>query len=222
VSQSIVGRMVLKDLYLNRFAMAGALLLGAGTLALAPFGRIQFYVGSVSFIVVLILLNIMTVIFTVTHERKEKVNLFILSLPISTTQYTLAKIVSSLIAFFVPYLVIVGSSIALLTSTGLPDGLIPYAFTVYAYVLIYFSFFLGTSLLTDSAVWTTLVIVFGNLGFSFLMPYVGGLPAVRDFARTETIVWAPEIVTLIAAELGIALVALAVFFTFTLRKKDFI
>jgi ABC-type transport system involved in multi-copper enzyme maturation permease subunit len=59
----------------------------------------MFYVAATAFICVLVVLNIFLVMATVVHERKEKVALFVLSLPVSTGQYTVGKIAGSAIAF---------------------------------------------------------------------------------------------------------------------------
>ena len=51
----------------------------------------------------IVALGVFIAIYGIMTERKEKVALFVLSLPISTTQYTAAKVVSSLIAFLGPW-----------------------------------------------------------------------------------------------------------------------
>ena len=53
-----------------------------------PLGASPAYVGGVSLICALIVLNIFLVMGGVVQERKDKVLLFILSLPVSTMQYT--------------------------------------------------------------------------------------------------------------------------------------
>ena len=53
-------------------------------------------------IVALILLNIMLVMWSLINERKEKIRVFLLSMPVSTTQYNVAKLLSSMIAYLVP------------------------------------------------------------------------------------------------------------------------
>ena len=49
-----------------------------------PLGTVTAYVGCVSLICVLVILNIFLVMTAVVQERKDKVQLFILSLPVST------------------------------------------------------------------------------------------------------------------------------------------
>ena len=64
-----------------------------------PLGTVTAYVGFVSLICAIVILNIFLVMTAVVQERKDKVHLFILSLPVSTTQYAAAKMSSNAIAF---------------------------------------------------------------------------------------------------------------------------
>jgi ABC-type transport system involved in multi-copper enzyme maturation permease subunit len=222
VSQSIVGRLILKDLYLSRWVIAGAFALGILTLGIAPLSEILYFVSSVSFIVTLILLNVFVVMFSVGQERKDKVILFVLSLPVSTGQYAAAKLAAALIAFLVPFVFMLAGSAAVVLMTDLPNGSLPVTFAIGAYVLLYFCVFLGVTLNTASAVWATLVIVFGNVGVSFLIPAVNTFATVRQYGRTETLVWSGDMLTVIGVELALSVAALVAFFVITLRKKDFI
>lgn len=222
MTQSIVGRLIMKDLYLSRWVIAGAFALGVITLGIAPLSEMLHFVSTVSFIVTLILLNIFVVMFSVGQERKDKVILFVLSLPVSTGQYAAAKLVAALIAFLVPFAFMLAGSAAVVLTTDLPNGSLPVTFAIGAYVLLYFCVFLGVTLNTASAVWATLVIIFGNVGVSFLIPAVNAFATVREFGRTETLVWSADVLTVIGVEVALSVAALATFFVVTLRKKDFI
>jgi hypothetical protein len=222
VSQSIVRHLVLKDLYLARWLILGSLVLAAATLALTPLGQVLYYVGSVSFLCVLILLNVFVVTLIVAQEKKEKVLLFALSLPISTTQYTLAKMTSSLIAFFVP-LVLMGLGAVIVTDlTILPNGMIPVTLLVMAYIAVYFCVFLGVALVADSGFWNTIVIITGNITINFFIAFVFQLPSVNRNSGGETAIWTPDLVAIFVIELTVCVLALGLSMFFTLRKKDFI
>ncbi len=222
MSRSIVRQLVWKDLYLARWLILGSLTLAATTLALTPFGLVLFYVGSVSFMCVLIVLNIFVVTVTVAQEKKEKVLLFALSLPISTTEYTLAKMTSSLIAFFVP-LVLMGLGAVIVTDlTIIPNGMIPLTLLVMAWVAFYFCVFLGVALATDSGFWNTIVIIIGNVSINFFVAFAFQLPSVSRNSSGETAVWTSDIVAILGIELALCILALGLGMFFTLRKKDFI
>ena len=102
MSRSIVWQLIAKDLRLAWPLVAGSFLLGVLSLAVMPWSGIAFFVGGSVFVVTLVLLNIMLVMSTLIGERKEKIRVFLLSMPVSTTQYSVAKLLSSLLAYVVP------------------------------------------------------------------------------------------------------------------------
>jgi ABC-2 type transport system permease protein len=224
MSRSIVTRLVLKDFYLQWPLLGGALLLGFTMLAIAMFGGgpITFYVGSVSFLCVLILLNVFLVGATVAQEKKDKVMLFVLSLPISTTQYALSKMLSSLLAFLIPFGLLGAAAVLVLSHTGVPHGLIPLTLAVMMFVCMYFCIFLSVALAGDSAFWNTMVMIGGNILINFLIAWLLSRPAVALAAKGPVIVWSPEILASLAVEIVGSLLALAAALLVILRKKDFL
>ena len=218
---SIVRHLVLKDLYLVRWMIAGSIAAGLIALAMMPLGRVSAYVGGVSLICVLIILNIFLVM-GVVQERKDKVLLFALSLPISTTQYTVAKVLANVIAFTVPWLVLTAGNVALIHLTEIPNGILPFWLTVLAYLLAYYFLLLAVSLVTDSTGWHTTAIIVGNVSVNFLIPFLLRRPSVTAHAEGPAAVWTGDLLAIIAIEVlaGIASLALAVYFHS--RRRDFI
>ena len=224
MSRSIVMRLVLKDFYLQWPLLAGSLLLGFAMLALALFGGgpITFYVGSVSFLCVLILLNVLLVGGTVAQEKKDRVILFVLSLPVSTTQYAVAKLVSSLLTFLIPFCLLGAAALLVIALTPIPHGLIPLTTAVMMYVCLYFCIFLGVALTADSALLNTIVIILGNVLINFLIAWLLNRPSVALAAKGPVAIWSPEILTSLAVEILGSLLALAAALLIILRKKDFL
>jgi ABC-2 type transport system permease protein len=224
MSRSIVMRLVLKDFYLQWPLLAGSLILGFALLALALFGGgpITFYVGSVSFLCVLVLLNVLLVGSTVAQEKKDRVMLFVLSLPVSTTQYAVAKLVSSLLAFLIPFCLLGGAALLVIALTPIPHGLIPLTMAVMMYVCLYFCIFLAVALSADSALLNTLVMILGNLLISFLIAWLLNHPSVAQAAKGPVAIWPAEILTSLTVEILGSLVALATALLIILRKKDFL
>lgn len=87
----IVRRLVVRDLYLMRWVVLASLVSGAAAVAILPIGGASAYVGGVSLICVLVILNIFLVMTGIVQEKKDKVLLFTLSLPLSPAQYTIAR-----------------------------------------------------------------------------------------------------------------------------------
>ena len=224
MSRSIVMRLALKDFYLQWPLIAGSLLLGFAMLGIALFGRgpITFYVGSVSFICVLILLNVLLVGATVAQEKKDKVMLFVLSLPVSTTQYALTKLVSSLLAFLIPFCLLGAAAILVIALTPIPHGLIALTMAVMMYVCLYFCIFLAVALAADSALLNTIVIICGNVLLNFLIAWLRSRPSVALAAKGPVAVWPPAILATLTVEILGSLLALATAIVMILRKKDFL
>jgi ABC-2 type transport system permease protein len=224
MNRSIVMRLVVKDFYLQWPILAGSLLLGFAMLGLALFGGgpVTFYVGSVSFICVLILLNILLVGSTVAQEKKDRVMLFVLSLPVSTTQYAVTKLVSSLLAFLVPFCLLGGAALLVIALTPIPHGLIPLTTAVMMYVCLYFCIFLAVALAADSALWNTIVIICGNVLLNFLIAWLLNRPSIALAVKGPLAIWSPEILASLAVEIAGSLLALTAALLIILRKKDFL
>src|SRR5690349_15036344 len=112
MTASVIRRLILKDLYLVRWTAIGSLAAGLTSVAIMPLGAVSAYVGGVSLICVLVILNIVLVMSSVVQERKDKVLIFVMSLPISTAQYTLAKVVANTIVFGACWLLLSAAAVA--------------------------------------------------------------------------------------------------------------
>jgi ABC-type transport system involved in multi-copper enzyme maturation permease subunit len=195
---------------------------GVLSVALMPWSMVAFYVGITSFMVVLIVLNVALVMSSVIGERKEKMALFVLSLPISTAQYTVSKVVSSLIAFLVPWAFLSAGCLVLFHVTPIPDGMIPVSVALMVYMILYFCVLLAVALHTDSALWTGVVIVAGNVGINFVIQILLRLPSFQANGQGETAVWTADIVAFIALQLVLSVAAIAIALFIHSRKRDFV
>jgi ABC-type multidrug transport system permease subunit len=222
VSRSIVWQLAVKDLRLAWPMVAGSLVLGVLSFAVSPWSALTFFVGGSALVISLILLNIMVVSASLIAERKEKIRVFMLSMPVSTTQYSVAKLLSSLIAYLVPAALLTLGSVILLLATPLPNGFIPLFVATSVHCLLYFCVFLAFALVTDSQGWITTVIVCGNVSVSFVIPGLINLSSIQPSLGTETVVWSADIVAFIAIELVLAVAALAISFIINSRKTEFV
>jgi hypothetical protein len=213
---------VVKDLRVAWPLAVGALVLGVLSLALSPWSSIAFFVGGSVLIVALVLLNVMLVSLSIVSERKEKVRLFMLSMPVSTTQYNVSKLLSSLIAYVVPAALLTLGGVGLLLATPLPDGFIPLFVATSVHCFLYFCVFLAVALVTDSQGWITTVIVCGNVSLSFVIPGLINLTSLSGTLAAETLVWGGDVVAFIAIELVLAAAALAISFVVNSKKTEFV
>jgi len=222
MSASILKHVLLKDLHFTRHLIIGSIALGLGCLALSTGGPIAFYVGTVSLLCVLIILNIFLVLAGVVNERKERTQLFMLSLPISTSQYMRWKLLFSFLAFFVPWLILAVAAVVVIDVSAIPNGFIPFAVIVLAYLLFYNVLLLSVTLAKDSLAWNTTVIIFGNISINFVIAFLMAMPAVSHSLWGPEAVWNTQEIAILAVEVGLSLVALGLGFLFASRKRDFI
>jgi ABC-2 type transport system permease protein len=213
MTSSIVRSLIRKDLYLMRGAMIAAILSGLFALALMPISRMMSYVSAVILICVLIVLNIFLVMYGVAQERKDKTLLFILSLPVSAMDYTMAKVTATSIAFGVPWLFLTAATAITIIVSPIPDGVLPYWITLLGYLLAYFCALLGVALLKDSAGWHAAAITLGNISVNFLIPILLSRPSVSAHAGGPVAVWSADLVVILVVELlaGLAVLGYGIF-----------
>jgi hypothetical protein len=222
MSTSVVRQLILKDLYLTRWMMISAVVAGLGAVALMPISEVSGYVASVSLICTIVILNIFLVMGAIAQERKDKVQLFFLSLPVSTTEYTIAKVVANSIAFVVPWAILLGVTLAVIDVTRIPNGVMPFWVAVLVYLLAYYFVLLSVALVSDSTGWHAATITVGNISVNFLIPFLLALPSVANHRTGLVAVWTSDLVGIIVLELVVGLVALGVSINRRSRASDFV
>ena len=219
---SIVRSLIRKDLYLVRGAILGSIAAGSLALALMPISRALSYVSAVLLICVLIILNIYLVMYVVAQERRDKTLLFILSLPVSAMEYTVAKVMATGIAFGVPWLFLTAATLITIVVSPIPDGVLPYWTTLLVYLLAYYCALLGVALVKDSAGWHATAITIGNVSVNFLIPFLLTRPSVTAYADGPVVVWSADLVVLLVVELlaGLAILGFGIYAH--ARRSDFV
>ncbi len=218
----IVRQLILKDLYLVRWMILSAVASGLVAIGLMPLGTVTGYVGFVSLICVIAILNIFLVMHGVVQERKEKVHLFVLSLPVSTTQYAAAKMLSNAIAFVGPWCVLTAAVTLVIDVTALPNGSLPFLLTVLVYLLMYYCVLLAVAMISDSAGWHASVITIGNVSVNFLIPFLLALPSVSAHRTDAVAVWTGDIAAILAIQVVVAAAALWIAVRVGSRRPDFV
>jgi hypothetical protein len=206
---SAVARLIRKDLHLWRPLVVGALAAGGASIAIMPLTPVASYVGGVAFVCVLVILNIVLVMNGVVQERKDKVHVFILSLPVSTTQYTTAKVVANALAFTVPWALLTAAAITTIVVSAMPDGLLPFWTVLLGYLLAYYFILLAVGLTTDSSGWHAIAITIGNVSINLLIPLLLNLPSIAAQTSSPRAVWTADVVGMFVGEVLVGAGALA-------------
>jgi hypothetical protein len=226
MNASIVIRLITKDWYLQRVAIA--LLLGgailAGVLAALP-RQVGFSVGFSLTIAVLIAVTFYLPLTTVIGERTSKTLPFTMSLPISPAEYTISKILANLLLYLVPWTVAALSFALILRGGGSAQAVpIPAGFVdvLLGGFLVVFMLVLGFAIIFESMGWTISLIValmflLGNVGTQI----IPRIPSAGDFVvaighRGSEYLWT------IGGEFAVIVLLMAVTFFVQSRKRDFL
>ena len=110
---SVVRTLILSDWKRHRTVLAAFIVGGGLALALLQIGgELPTILGATWFFMALIVLGCMLPPFNVVNERKKQILPFLMSLPISITQYTTAKLLSTVGMFLVPWVTLVVGAVS--------------------------------------------------------------------------------------------------------------
>lgn len=220
MNNSIVSRLVAKDLYLYRWFIVGSTVAGLASLLVSGLHGLT---GLIMFMTTIVALGVFIAMYGILVERKEKTLLFVLSLPVTPLQYWAAKVLAALIAFLLPVIVLAAVALAYnLAFDPPPNGEIPVTVAMLGLFLANFCFLVALLLITGMEVWAVAGILLTNLSIPIFMNLVHGLPGVAEHVQGPVAVWSPAILIILSAEAVVALLALAIAFTVQSRRTDFI
>jgi ABC-2 type transport system permease protein len=222
MNRSLVMQLIRKDLYLSR----ATLVLGglAGVLAVAILylrNEVAGFVGLSSAIIVLVLVSIFMPMNTMVNERKKQNVAFVMSLPISPMEYTLAKITANLSGFLVVWVAVVAAVIG--TFAGTPfAGVIPLALIIALLPFVAFSIMLGVAIVVDSEFWSIVTMSVFNISYTFTWYFLMRIPGIRENLPSPVPVWSDAVQWLIASEIAVIVLAFGLTIYFQSKKRSFV
>lgn len=240
----VVKQLILKDWYFNRFILV-SLTLG-GLIALVVSGFADGFIRIIAAVMFMAAASIVIFMpsWMVMGERREQTLPFIMSLPISIKDYTTAKIGATLflalglcLALFVAYVVFatvlepsLAGSVSSTITTDDPGiaqwarsaGSIPSTVVVFGMLVVMFCVNLGVALVTESEKPAMFVTIVFNICFWFFWSFFRTASFVLPDLASPKIVWRPEILWILAAEIAAIPLVLAATFYLQSRKTDFI
>lgn len=224
MSAAIVQRLVAKDWYLLRKPILGYVAGAAiAVLMLATGGAAAVNAGSLLIITLLIAMGMHVVMATVVGERTEHTLPFVMSLPITIAQYTLAKIVANVSLFLSAWVLIAaGACAVVLFRTGFPHGAIVLSTITLLDILASYFVVLAVALITESLGWTIAAVVLGNVFLNVLMYSLSNVPSIKATYEASNVVWPQASIAVVGGELAVILLALIVTFAVQVRKTNFL
>jgi len=207
----IIRLLMIKDWQLFQKQLAAYLL--AGIVALGFLGMAKpwaFYIGSLLLIIILVAIACFAISTPLLNERKEQTLAFVMSLPVSPLDFTVAKLAGNLLTFSVPFVVMALFTAIIVFSTPLPDGLIVLAALIFGHVLVAYCIALMVAMQVESEGWNMFVMIGSMVLINPFIMAIGQMESVQTVVRGNAVVWHAPVLAILAAQLLIGFVCLAI------------
>lgn len=218
-------RMILKDWQLHHRIIILSLLAGIIALAVLQIGgQTPIVIGAVCFFMSIMFCASLLPMSNIVNERKKQTLPFLMSLPISSSRYGVAKLLSTLGMFMVPWLMLVSAALCMILGRHvLPNGAIPMTLILANLPFIGFSLISGTALVAESEGWGQAAVAVINSSY-WLAWYllISQVPSITRNWAGPVPVWSPAVVKILIAEFGSILLILGLTLYVQSRKRDFI
>jgi ABC-2 type transport system permease protein len=224
MNRSVVGALILKDWRLQRNPLLVSGVAGVLSLGMFYFKReVPAVLGAVWFFVAMIVLACILPVTNVISERKNHHLAFMMSLPLSASQYTMSKVVSTFGLFLLLWLTLVASALLLIVIGGvIPHGMIPLTLVLSGMVLAGFCLIAAAAIVGESEGWSSLATIVCNSSYGVGNYLIMRIPAVQHEMGSPVAVWSPFMLTFLGAEFAFIALTLGVTFFAQSRKRDFV
>jgi len=224
MSSSVIWALVLKDWRLHRTLIA--LSIACGAIALAIFqvkSEIAFLLGAVWFFIALIVLGSVLPGSNVINERKKQNLAFLMSLPVSATQYAMAKLVSTLGLFLIPWTtLVIAASTLILSRPETPNGIIPVMLILFGLPLVGFCIIAGAALIGETEGWNMAATLVCNSWYGIGWYLIIRNPAINGNLKSPVPVWNSPVLTILGGEVAAIVLMLGITICVQSRKRDFV
>ena len=219
----VTRKLIAKELYVNRWFLVGAAIPAALSAGACAFGETAFNVGALTWLTTVIAFGVMIALYGVMNERKEHSLQFVLSLPLSISEYVRAKLFGLLLCYAVVWVIASGSAIAMvLGAPAVPDGLLPYTILLCVFMLANFAVVLCAALHARSESMTTAAIIVTNMAVSVFMFTVGAMQGLKTYMFGLTPVWNDTFFNVLIVELIVLAIAVTLPLATAARRRDFL
>jgi ABC-type transport system involved in multi-copper enzyme maturation permease subunit len=224
MNMTIVNQLIQKDWEMNKGPLMGYMILGAIALWLFIIeSYAAFMTGLIMLISVVIIIAIHMVISTVVNERKNQTLTFIMSLPVSFKEYTLAKVLSNWIvvgtAWLILYLSFMG---VILLLDNVPDGFVPYGTMTMLYLLCIYAVLIATAMIAENEIVTVVVMTIANISISIFMMAVASNDSIGPFIEGSEPVWNGPTLAIMGAQFSVIILSVVLTFYFQSKKRNYL
>jgi ABC-type Na+ efflux pump permease subunit len=221
----VVGHLIRKDWRQN---MPVLIISGVGgVIALAILqigGTTPFVIGAAFYFISMMICASILPQTNIVNERKKQTLPFLISLPISTVQYGMAKLASTVGMFLILWLGLVGAALWLIAVRhALPGGAMPYTVILAILPFIGFCLITATALVAETEAWAAGATGVVNSSY-WLVWYVmsTNFPELTRDWMSRTAVWNSTVFGILGVEGALIVLILGVTLYIQSRKRDFV
>jgi hypothetical protein len=221
---SIIAQLVWKDWRLQRLQISITIVWGAAALTIVAWGsQNALVVGGILFFIPLILMAHILPLAGIGNERKKQNLAFLMSLPISSIQYTTSKLISGLVMFVIPWVTLVSAAVLLVEIRGVvPRGGIPVLLILALMPFLGFCLITGAALVGETEAWGIAANVFCSSSYGLAWYFLTQIPSLTVPAEGPVPVWNSTALSILAGEVVVSLLLLSVTYFLQSRKRDFV
>jgi ABC-2 type transport system permease protein len=217
-------KLIAREFYMHRWMTGGSVVAGlAGLAVVARGGHMSFNIGFLVWLTTIVAFGAIVAMHGIATERKERVQNWVLSLPLSHGDYVRIKVLALLLCYLVPWLLLSGAAIGLVSAQQhLPDGLLPSLVLLSVFMLANYSLVLSSALHVSSDGPMTLVIIVHNIGITLFIFLIAAIGDISSHMQGPVAVWNSAFWTVLAVELAVLLLLLILPWLVAARRRDFV
>lgn len=224
MNSQMVTVLILKDLFLSRRMLFAYLLAGLASagIAVLPNETLAF-VGFLLVVTTSIGMGMHMIGELIIEERKTNTLAFVMSLPVSATEYSTAKIVVALMAFLIPWsAMLVGFVFLIALLPWAKDGVLGPTVIIFFELFAAFALQLITAIISESIGWTIAVMVAGNVFLNLFLIKFFSNPEIAQAMKTDVYMWTPVMTQVLSVEIVVIVLSVVVALAIQSRKRSFI
>ncbi|HMO14669.1 MAG TPA: hypothetical protein PKA83_11125 [Pirellulaceae bacterium] len=214
----------LKDLFLSRRYLFGYLVGGLVSAAITCIpGEMMGFIGFILMVTVTIAAGIHLIGVLLLAEPIDMTRTFIMSLPVSLLDYSIAKISVVLASFLIPWIGMLACLTVLIyivpdAKPGVLVALVP----MFLFLLASFCVQIVTAVLTESVGWTIVMVVLGNVLFNLFLKSIFQHPVISEVVKSDALTWPPIVIQIVCIQGGVILASLAFALIWQCRSRDLV
>jgi ABC-2 type transport system permease protein len=184
-------------------------------------GEWQFFMGAILFITMLVAMGNHQLSVTMINERKEQTLAFVMSLPVSPADYAMAKFLSNMVLFFVPWLLLTLVTIAVILLTPLPDGLVAFTLLICVLIAVNHCICWSVTMATETEASFLMVMIGLNCLLNPMLYLLARSPNIGGHNLNGEVIWTTTATLVLLCEILAIVLLLVGTLYFRSRKKVF-